>query len=98
VAPSRRLRRRQAEVERVDATDCVGPCYDCFVVFLLLGPRGIVVILSFCLSLYIGPQRVGALCHFLISFIVSRLEVSQEHIFRFQSNEGGSVVTSVDPV
>jgi hypothetical protein len=44
VAPSRRLRRRQAEDGRVDATDCVRPCYPCFAIFFLLGPRGIVVI------------------------------------------------------
>jgi hypothetical protein len=41
---SRKLRQRQAEDGRVDATDCVGPCYPCFTVFFLLGPRGIVVI------------------------------------------------------
>jgi hypothetical protein len=51
VAPSRRLRRRQAEAGRVDAMGCVGPCYPCFTVFLLLGPRGVVVILAFCLGL-----------------------------------------------
>jgi hypothetical protein len=55
LTPSRRLHRRQVEAGRVDATGCVRPCYPCFVVFLLLGPRGVVVILAFCLSLYIGP-------------------------------------------
>jgi hypothetical protein len=55
VAPSRRLCRRQAEAGQVDATGYVGPCYPCFVVFLLLGPRGVVVILAFCLGPYIGP-------------------------------------------
>jgi hypothetical protein len=55
VAPSRRLRRRQAEAGRVNAKGCVGPCYPCFAVFLLLGPRGVVVILTFYLGLYIGP-------------------------------------------
>jgi hypothetical protein len=44
VAPSRRLRRRQAEDGRVDAMGYIGPCYPCFAVFFLLGPRGIVVI------------------------------------------------------
>jgi hypothetical protein len=44
VAPSRRLRRRQVEDGRVDATGCVGPCYPTFAVFNVLGPRGIVVI------------------------------------------------------
>jgi hypothetical protein len=44
VAPSRRLRRRQAEDGWVDATGCVGPCYLCFAVFFLLGRRGVVVI------------------------------------------------------
>jgi hypothetical protein len=39
-----RLCQRQAEDGRVDATDCVGPCYPCLAVFFLLGPRGIVVI------------------------------------------------------
>jgi hypothetical protein len=33
VAPSRRLRRGQAEAGRVDATGCVGPCYPCFAFF-----------------------------------------------------------------
>jgi hypothetical protein len=27
----------------VDATGCIGPCYPCFAVFFLLGPRGIIV-------------------------------------------------------
>jgi hypothetical protein len=44
VAPSRRLRRRQVEDERVDAMGCVGPCYPTFAVFNVLAPRGIVVI------------------------------------------------------
>jgi hypothetical protein len=44
VAPSWRLRRRQAEAGRVDATGYVGPCYPCFANFFLLGLRGIVVI------------------------------------------------------
>jgi hypothetical protein len=44
VAPSWRLRRVQVEYGRVDATGCVRPYYPCFVVFILLGPRGIVVI------------------------------------------------------
>jgi hypothetical protein len=44
VAPSQRLRRRQAEDGRVDATGSVGPCYPCFTVFFLLAARGVVVI------------------------------------------------------
>jgi hypothetical protein len=44
VAPSRRLRRRQAEDGWANATGDVGPCYPTFVVFNVLGPRGIVVI------------------------------------------------------
>jgi hypothetical protein len=47
VAPSRRLRRGQAGAGRVDATDCIGPCYPYFEFFLLLGPRGVVVFLVF---------------------------------------------------
>jgi hypothetical protein len=44
VAQSRRLRRSQVEDGRVDATSCIRPCYHCFAIFILLGPRGIVVI------------------------------------------------------
>jgi hypothetical protein len=44
MAPSRRLRQRQIEDGRVDATGCVGPCYPTITVFNVLGPRGIVVI------------------------------------------------------
>jgi hypothetical protein len=29
--------------KQVDAMDCVGPCYPCFVVFIVLGPMGILV-------------------------------------------------------
>jgi hypothetical protein len=43
-APSRRLRQRQDEDGRVDVTGCVGPYYPTFVVFNVLGPKGIVVI------------------------------------------------------
>jgi hypothetical protein len=43
-APSRRLRQRQVEDERVDAMGCVGPCYPTFAVFNILGHRDIVVI------------------------------------------------------
>jgi hypothetical protein len=39
-----RLRRRQVEYERVDTTGFVGPYYPTFVVFNVLGPKGIVVI------------------------------------------------------
>jgi hypothetical protein len=34
----------QVEDGRVDVMGCVGPCYPCFAVFTLLGPRGIIVI------------------------------------------------------
>jgi hypothetical protein len=44
VAPLRRLRWRQDEDGRVDATGCVGPYYPTFVIFNVLVPRGIVVI------------------------------------------------------
>jgi hypothetical protein len=44
VAPSRRLRWRQVEDGRVDATSCVGPCYHIFTIFNVLDLRGIVVI------------------------------------------------------
>jgi hypothetical protein len=44
VAPSWRLRRRQIEDGRVDATGCVRLCYPTFIVFSVLGSRGIVVI------------------------------------------------------
>jgi hypothetical protein len=50
VAPSRRLR-EQVEDGRVDVMGCVGPCYPCFAIFLVLGPRGIVVFLVFCFGL-----------------------------------------------
>jgi hypothetical protein len=44
VAPSQRLRRRQVENGRVNAMGYVGLCYPTFVVFNVLGIRGIVVI------------------------------------------------------
>jgi hypothetical protein len=43
VAPSQRLRRDQVEDGRVDATGCVGLGYPYFIVFYVLGSRGIVV-------------------------------------------------------
>jgi hypothetical protein len=39
-ALSWRLRRRQVEDGRVDATGCVGSCYPTFAVFNVLGPKG----------------------------------------------------------
>jgi hypothetical protein len=44
VASSERLRRRQVEDGRVDVMDCIRPYYRTFVVFNVLGTRGIVVI------------------------------------------------------
>jgi hypothetical protein len=44
VTPSQRLHKRQVEDRRIDATGCVGPYYPTFIVFNVLGPRGIVVI------------------------------------------------------
>jgi hypothetical protein len=44
VAPSQKLRRSQVEDGRVDAMGCVEPCYPYFTIFILLGPRNIVVI------------------------------------------------------
>jgi hypothetical protein len=43
MTPSQRLRRGQVEDGWVDVMGCVGPCYHYFAVFLVLGPRGIVV-------------------------------------------------------
>jgi hypothetical protein len=48
VASSRRMRRVEAEDGRVDATGCDRPFYSNFVVFYVLGSRGILV---FCLGL-----------------------------------------------
>jgi hypothetical protein len=42
VALSRRLRQRQVEDGRVDATGCIGLCYSNFAVFNVLGPRGLI--------------------------------------------------------
>jgi hypothetical protein len=47
VAPSRRLRRDKVKVGRVDAMGCVRPGHPYFVVFYVLGYRGIVVFESF---------------------------------------------------
>jgi hypothetical protein len=44
VAPSQRLCQSQVEDGRVDTIDCVGSCYLCFVIFILLCHRDIVVI------------------------------------------------------
>jgi hypothetical protein len=43
VAPSRRLHRDQVKDGWVDVMGCVGPCYPYFVIFYVLGPRGVVV-------------------------------------------------------
>jgi hypothetical protein len=49
VAPSQRLRQRQAEDGQVDVMGYVGPCYPCFTVFFLLDPRvlGLIVTSQF---------------------------------------------------
>jgi hypothetical protein len=44
VTPSWRLRQDQVKDGRVDAIGCVVPCYPYFVVFNVLGPRGVVII------------------------------------------------------
>jgi hypothetical protein len=51
VASSWRLHRGQVEDGWVDVTGYFRPCYPCFVVFLVLGTRGIVVFLVFFLGL-----------------------------------------------
>jgi hypothetical protein len=38
----------EVEDGQVDATDCIGPFYHSFAIFIVLGPRGILV---FCLDL-----------------------------------------------
>jgi hypothetical protein len=43
MTPSQRLRRDQVEDEQIDAMGCIGPCYAYFIIFVLLGPRGIIV-------------------------------------------------------
>jgi hypothetical protein len=71
VALLRRLRRRQVEDGRVDATDCVGPCYPAFTIFNVLGPRGIVVIYPFAWTYIEDPRVDGVPCLFPISFRIS---------------------------
>jgi hypothetical protein len=44
VALSQRLHRSQVEDKHVDVMGCVRPYYHCFAIFILLDPRGIVVI------------------------------------------------------
>jgi hypothetical protein len=55
VAPSRRLRQRQVEDGRVDAMGYIRPCYPTFVVFNVLGLRGIVVIYPFAWAYIYDP-------------------------------------------
>jgi hypothetical protein len=43
VAPSRRSREDQTENGRVNATDCVGPCYPYFAIVIVSDFRGILV-------------------------------------------------------
>jgi hypothetical protein len=51
MASSWRLHRVKAENRYVDAMGCIGPFYLNFVVFYVLGPRGILVFLVFYLGL-----------------------------------------------
>jgi hypothetical protein len=44
VAPSRRLHRMQVEDGQVDVMDYVRPYYPTFIIFIVFGSRGIVVI------------------------------------------------------
>jgi hypothetical protein len=44
---SRRLRRVEAEDGRVDGMGCIGPFYPNFIVFIVLGTRGILIFSSF---------------------------------------------------
>jgi hypothetical protein len=39
VAPSCMLRRDQVEDGRVNVMNCIGPCYPCFIIFIVLGHR-----------------------------------------------------------
>jgi hypothetical protein len=43
VASSRRSRKDEVEDEWVDVMDCIRPFYPYFVIFIILGPRGILV-------------------------------------------------------
>jgi hypothetical protein len=43
VASSQRLRRDQVKDRRVNATDYIRPYYPCFVIFIVLVPRGSLV-------------------------------------------------------
>jgi hypothetical protein len=47
VVSSWRLHQIEAEDEWVDATDCIGPLYPNFAVFLVLGHKGVLVFYSF---------------------------------------------------
>jgi hypothetical protein len=64
VAASRRLCRRRVEDGWVDVMGCVGPCYPTFIVFNVLGTRGIVVIEHFAWAYIYDPRVDGAPCHF----------------------------------
>jgi hypothetical protein len=48
---SQRLCEDEVEDGRVDAVGCVRPYYPYFAIFVILGPRGILVFLVFCLGL-----------------------------------------------
>jgi hypothetical protein len=51
MAPLQRWREDQVEDGWVDAMDYIRPCYSYFVIFIVLGPMGIVVFLVFFLGI-----------------------------------------------
>jgi hypothetical protein len=91
LAPSRRLHRRQVEDGRVDAIGYVGPCYHTFVIFNVIGPRGIVVIYLLFGPIYRTLEWMGLLVTSQFHFTFLRLGVKHDLVF-FCSNqmrEGG---------
>jgi hypothetical protein len=73
VAPSQRLHRSQVEDEWVDVIGCIGTYYPYFVVFILLGPRGIVVISLLLESINRTLERWSSLPLLTFSFPFSSL-------------------------
>jgi hypothetical protein len=64
MVPSWMLRRKQVEDGRVDVTGYVRSCYPTFVVFNVLGYRGIVIIYPFAWSCIYNDRVDEAPCHF----------------------------------